>query len=111
MKKVLAFLEEQYQQSFTLADWASSIKLSKEQFCRFFKKYFHKTPIDYLIHYRIRRAADLLIHTDLPIIDVAFETGFESANYFTIAFKNKTKVSPREFRNSRRQGLSHQYPE
>ena len=36
---------------------------------------------------------DLLIHTDLPIIDIAFEKGFESANYFTIAFFNKTKVN------------------
>lgn len=99
MKKTLAFLEDKYQQPFTLADWASSIDLSKEQFCRFFKKHFHKTPIDYLIHYRVSKAADLLIHTDMPIIDIAFETGFESANYFTIAFKNKTKVTPREFRN------------
>jgi AraC-like DNA-binding protein len=102
MKNILAFLEDHYQQAFTLADWASSINVSKEQFCRFFKKHFHKTPIDYLIHYRISKAADLLIHSDLPMIDIALETGFESANYFTIAFKNKTKVTPREFRNNHR---------
>ena len=102
MKKILAFLEDNYQQPFSLADWASSIDLSKEQFSRIFKKQFNKTPIDYLLHYRINKAADLLIHTDLPIIDIAFETGFESANYFTIAFKNKTKATPREFRNNHR---------
>ena len=56
-------------------------------------------------HYRVSKAADLLIHTDLPIIDIAFETGFESANYFTIAFKNKTKVTPRESRSNHRQTL------
>jgi AraC-like DNA-binding protein/mannose-6-phosphate isomerase-like protein (cupin superfamily) len=100
MKKILAFLEDNYQQPFSLADWASSIDLSKEQFCRIFKKHFNKTPVDYLIHYRISKAADLLIHTKLPIIDIAFETGFESANYFAIAFKNKAKISPREFRNT-----------
>ena len=55
-----------------------------------------------MLHYRINKAADLLIQTDLPIIDIAFETGFESANYFTIAFKNKTKVTPREFRSNHR---------
>jgi transcriptional regulator GlxA family with amidase domain len=48
----------------------------------------------------VSKAADLLIHTDLPIIDIAFETGFENANYFTIAFKNKTKDTPRAFRNN-----------
>jgi AraC-like DNA-binding protein len=102
MKNNLAFLEDHYQQPFTLADWASSINVSKEQFCHFFKKHFHKTPFDYLIHYRVSKAADLLIHTDLPIIDIAFDTGFESANYFTIAFKNKTKVTPREYRKNHR---------
>jgi AraC-like DNA-binding protein/quercetin dioxygenase-like cupin family protein len=102
IKKILTFMEENYQQTFSLTDWASAIDLSKEQFCRIFKKYFNKTPIDYLMHYRISRAADLLIHSDLPIIDIAFETGFESANYFTIAFKNITKTTPREFRNSHR---------
>lgn len=106
MKKTLSFLEDKYQKPFSLSDWASHIELSKEQFCRFFKKNFHKTPIDYLIHYRVSKAAELLIHTNMPIIDIAFETGFESANYFTIAFKNKTSVTPREFRNKNRQTLS-----
>lgn len=102
LKKILAFLEDSYQQPFSLTDWASSIDVSKEQFCRIFKKHFQKTPIDYLMHYKVNKAADLLIHTELPIIDIAFETGFESANYFTIAFKNKTKVTPREFRKKYR---------
>jgi AraC-like DNA-binding protein/mannose-6-phosphate isomerase-like protein (cupin superfamily) len=100
IKKILTYMQENYQQPFSLCDWASSIDLSKEQFCRIFKKHFNKTPIDYLMHYRISKAAELLIHTGMPIIDIAFETGFESANYFTIAFKNKTHTTPSEFRNS-----------
>jgi AraC-like DNA-binding protein/mannose-6-phosphate isomerase-like protein (cupin superfamily) len=100
IKKILTFLHDNYQKSFSLRDWASNIDLSKEQFCRIFKKHFNKTPIEYLMHYRISKAADLLIHSDLPIIDIAFETGFESANYFTIVFKNKTQMTPRQFRNS-----------
>lgn len=99
MKKILAFLEEHYQQPYSLAEWASCIGLSKEQFCRVFKKHFNKTPINYLMNYRIRKAADLLLNTNLPIIDIAFESGFESANYFTIVFKNKTKTTPTDFRN------------
>jgi AraC-like DNA-binding protein/mannose-6-phosphate isomerase-like protein (cupin superfamily) len=100
IKKILTFLEDNYQKSFSLSDWASNIDLSKEQFCRIFKKHFSKTPIEYLMHYRISKAADLLIHSHMPIIDIAFETGFESANYFTIVFKNKTQMTPRQFRKS-----------
>lgn len=100
IKKILTFMEENYTQPFSLAEWAASISLSKEQFCRVFKKHLNKTPIDYLLFYRISKAADLLIHTDMPIIDIALETGFESANYFTIAFKNKTHLTPTQFRSS-----------
>lgn len=98
IKKILFFLEENYQQGITLSDWANSVALSKEQFNRIFKKYFLKTPMEYLLHYRISKASELLLTSDLPIIDIAFETGFESGNYFTIAFKNIMKITPREFR-------------
>jgi AraC-like DNA-binding protein len=100
IKKLLSFMEENYKQPFSLTVWAASINLSKEQFCRVFKKHFNKTPIDYLLLYRISKASDLLIHSDKSIIDIALETGFESANYFAIAFKNKTKVTPTQFRRS-----------
>jgi AraC-like DNA-binding protein/mannose-6-phosphate isomerase-like protein (cupin superfamily) len=100
IKKILTFMEENYKQPFTLTEWAASINLSKEQFCRVFKKYFNNTPINYLLYYRISKAADLLIHSDMPIIDIALETGFESANYFTILFKNKTQTTPTQFRSS-----------
>jgi AraC-like DNA-binding protein len=98
IKKILTYLEENYQQPFSLSEWASCIELSREQFSRVFKKHFSCTPMEYVMNYRISKAADLLIHSQLPIIDIAFETGFESANYFTIAFKNKTNITPREFR-------------
>lgn len=98
IKKILAFLEDNYQSPFSLSDWALSISLSKEQFCRIFKKHFNNTPIEYLINYRISKAVDLLIQSELPIIDIAFETGFESANYFTITFKNKMHTTPKEYR-------------
>jgi AraC-like DNA-binding protein len=100
IKKILIFLEANYQKQFSLADWASCIYLSKEQFSRIFKNYFNTTPIDYLVNYRINKAADLLISTDRSIIDISLDTGFQSANYFAIAFKNKTRMTPRAFRNS-----------
>jgi transcriptional regulator GlxA family with amidase domain len=100
IKTILTFMEENYKQPFSLIEWAASINLSKEQFCRVFKKYFNNTPIKYLLYYRISKADDLLIHSNMTIIDIALETGFESANYFTISFKNLTQVTPTQFRNT-----------
>lgn len=104
IKRLLIYLEENYNHAFSLADWACSIELSREQFCRIFKRHFNKTPVEYLLNYRISKAAELLIHSRLSIIDIALETGFESANYFTIAFKNKTGTTPSKFRNNHRVG-------
>lgn len=101
IKKILTFLEENYHHPFSLSDWAENISLSKEQFCRIFKKHFNTTPIEYLINYRVSKAVDLLIHSNLSITDIAFETGFESSNYFTIVFKNKMNSTPREYRNNK----------
>ena len=54
-----------------------------------------------LINYRISKAVDLLMHSNLSITDIAFETGFESSNYFTIVFKNKMNSTPRKYRNNK----------
>lgn len=102
MKKILSFMEENYQQGFTIADWAGSIGVSRGHFCRIFKNYFQKSPIDYLLHYRIGKAAELLLHSDLRIIEIALDTGFESAVYFGIVFKDIMKVTPSEYRKQNR---------
>lgn len=98
MKKILTYLEENYQQKLTIADWSSNLSLSTEQFTRIFKEYFNQSPIEYLINYRIRRATWLLLHSNMPIIEIALDTGFESANYFTITFKKVMKLTPKAYR-------------
>lgn len=103
MKKILTFLEENYQQRITLADWSSNLSLSREQFTRLFKEYFNQSPIEYLINYRIRRATWLLLHTKMPIIEIALDTGFESANYFTITFKKVMNTTPKAYRENYRE--------
>lgn len=101
-KKILNFIDENYSAPLTLLDLSESISLSKEQFCRFFKHSFRSTPINYLNQYRIDRAMILLRETSLSIIDIAFSVGFESSNYFSIAFKKATNMTPTQFRKMTR---------
>ncbi|MBY9080303.1 AraC family transcriptional regulator [Paenibacillus sp. HN-1] len=97
-KKIISFIEENYQNAVSLNDLANVISLSKEQFCRFFKQSFRSTPINYLNQHRINRAMDLLKRTNLSIIDIAIEVGFDSSNHFSIAFKKTTGMTPSHFR-------------
>lgn len=97
-KKILSFMEENYQNPLDLQELAAAISLSKEQFCRFFKHSFRSTPIQYLNRYRINRSMDLLRETSMSIIDIAIEVGFDSSNYFSISFKKATGMTPSQFR-------------
>ena len=82
-----------------IRDSAGSVSLSREQFCRFFKKSFRSTPISYLNRFRINRSMALLKETSLPVIDIAIAVGFDSSNYFAISFRKATGMTPSQYRN------------
>ena len=102
-KKILDYIEENYASPLTLEELCSVLHLSKEQFCRFFKKNFRDTPISFLKKYRIYKSVDLLLTTDMKITDIAYEVGFESSNYYTIAFKDVLSISPKNFKKEQKQ--------
>ena len=53
----------------------------------------------YVIAYRIKYAMSLLRYTDKAIADIADETGFTDASYFTKSFKAQFGMTPKEYRN------------
>ena len=53
----------------------------------------------YVISYRIKYAKSLLECTDKSIADIADETGFTDASYFTKSFKAQFGITPKEYRN------------
>jgi transcriptional regulator GlxA family with amidase domain len=67
---------------------------------RHFRAALGASPIEYLVRTRIRHARDLLQQTDLPVTEIAFECGFESADYFSRCFRNSTGLSPRAYRKA-----------
>lgn len=72
--------------------------VSEAHFARSFKKAFGLPPHRYLLSRRIERAKALLRDTDLPIIDIAFQTGWDSLGTFGRTFQDITGESPTELR-------------
>jgi transcriptional regulator GlxA family with amidase domain len=68
--------------------------VSKAHFARSFKQAFGIPPHRYLLTRRIERATALLRDTDLPIIDIAFQTGWDSLGTFGRTFRDITGESP-----------------
>jgi AraC-like DNA-binding protein len=76
--------------------------VSEAHFARSFKEAFGVPPHRYLLTRRIERAAALLRDTNLPITDIAFETGWNSLGTFGRIFRDITGESPSELRGRER---------
>lgn len=72
--------------------------VSEAHFARSFKETFGVPPHRYLLTRRIERAATLLRETDIPISDVALQTGWRSLGTFGRTFRDVLGESPGELR-------------
>jgi transcriptional regulator GlxA family with amidase domain len=73
-------------------------RVSEAHFARSFKEAFGVPPHRYLLTRRIERASTLLRDTDLPITEIAFQTGWGSLGTFGRQFRDVTGESPGEVR-------------
>jgi len=80
--------------------------VSQAHFARSFRDAFGAPPHRYLLTRRIERAKTLLRDTDIPIIEIAFETGWSSLGAFGRTFRDITGESPGELR-AREQAAAH----
>jgi AraC family cel operon transcriptional repressor len=71
---------------------------TKEYICRSFRKYFNTTPSAYINTLRLNYVANMLLHSDRQILDLAYEAGFENISYFYQKFKQTFHLSPHKFR-------------
>ena len=62
-----------------------------------------KSPQDFLLQYRMNKAAELLKLTQLGVSDTGNAVGYPNALHFSRAFKNVYGVSPRTWREQRRE--------
>ena len=77
---------------------AEELQVSYAWLRKAFKLYTGTAPGQYLLHLKIDNAKILLADPTKPIKEIAFETGFESALYFSKIFKIKTGISPELYR-------------
>ncbi|WP_068786341.1 AraC family transcriptional regulator [Paenibacillus phocaensis] len=99
-KKVLAYVQQNYGKRITLADMAQHVNLSLSYFCRFMKKQFDLSPMDFLNEYRISEAISLMETTDKTITEIAELTGFCNVNRFTETFKKFYGCTSAYYRNA-----------
>lgn len=78
------------------------MQLLFEIFTYFFKEALGKSPQEFLMSYRMIKAAELLKLTRLSIRDISNAVGYTNQLHFSRAFKKIYGLSPREWRNQNR---------
>lgn len=76
--------------------------VSEAHFARQFRQAFGTPPHRYLLTRRIERAVALLRDTDLPVTDIAFQTGWDSLGSFGRTFRDITGGNPASVRRQAR---------
>ena len=95
---VVDYIAEHYMENITLSGLAELVNLSETGLSRLFRNVTGMSCIDYVIEYRMTKAMGLLRMTDKPIIEIAYETGFNNISYFNRTFKKHCHQTPSDFR-------------
>ncbi|WP_437398005.1 AraC family transcriptional regulator [Flagellimonas lutimaris] len=100
MSKVYDYVMERYQDPITLDEIAEKANMSKNAFCRYFKKRTNKTFFQFLIEIRIENACKLIIkNPELAIAVIAEQCGFNNIANFNRKFKAFKHCTPTQYRN------------
>ena len=81
-----------------LQDVAKAVNMSNSRFSTVFSQQSGQTFTEYLIYLRLNKAKELLRTTDMKTSQIAHETGYNDAHYFSYIFKKNTGMTPSEFR-------------
>ena len=100
IKKILSYIEENYQNKITLNDIAGHIHLCESECTRLFKRHMNTTLFAFLQEYRIERSLEFL-QDDQPVSAVADKAGFSDPNYYSKVFAKIKGCSPREYQKHR----------
>lgn len=79
-------------------DIADQLHISYSRFRKIFKEYTGMAPIQYQIQLKLEKAKEELVNSSRSIKEIAYSLNFESTQYFSNLFKEKTKLTPLEFR-------------
>lgn len=98
IEKATLYIGYNYLKPVTVNDIAVYVGLDRSYFSKIFKKYTGKSPQDYLIHYRIEKAVELMKSSSLNNRQIGISVGIFNEYYFSRLFKKITGVCPLVYR-------------
>ena len=98
IKSMLSYIHRNYSEKITLAEISKEASISTREANRIFQKAIRQTPFEYLMHYRLMQARELLEKSDLSITEISYRCGFTDSSYMGKQFRKKFGETPMEYR-------------
>lgn len=101
LKQMMDYIHTNYAEKITLDEIAAAASISPRECTRCFQRCIGISPVNYLINYRVRTAARMLLTTGRSITSISEDCGFSSPSYFGKTFYDYTHCTPREYRRQK----------
>ena len=98
--ELTVWIQQHYEENLALEDAAANMGMSPFYFSRQVKAATGKTFLDFLTTYRIEKAKERLLSTELSVSEVGRSVGYPDSNYFTKAFKKAVGCAPTAYRSA-----------
>ncbi|MFG1412256.1 GlxA family transcriptional regulator [Xanthobacter sp. VTT E-85241] len=95
LAKAVELMARHVEKPMSVADVAAAVALSQRQLERLFRHHLSQSPAVFYLGLRLNRARELLRLSPLPVTDVAFACGFQSAAHFSVAYGRRYGHSPK----------------
>ena len=98
IQKAVMYIHAHFKENPTLSEVAETIPLNPQYFCTKFREYTGKSYKQYLKQTKLRYARRLVIATELPMLEVAENSGYSSQSHFSAEFREYYGIPPLDMR-------------
>ncbi|MEM7761837.1 MAG: AraC family transcriptional regulator [Cyanobacteria bacterium P01_A01_bin.40] len=100
LRIAIAFINDNLDRGFKLAEIASLLEMSPYHFGRMFKQSVGMTPHQYLVQQRLTKAKELLRCSSIAIADIGHMVGYKNSSHFSKVFHQHLKLTPKAYRQA-----------
>jgi len=98
---VIQMMEANIEEPVSPSLLASEVGMSTRQLERLFRRYLNRSPKRYYMELRLQKARNLLMQTDMSVINVALACGFASPSHFSKCYRAHYQTTPYRERGAR----------
>jgi len=106
LSKVIQMMENNIEEPISPSILAKDVGMSTRQLERLFRRYLNRSPKRYYMELRLQKARNLLMQTDMSVINVALACGFASPSHFSKCYRSHYSTTPYRERGAQATRLS-----